>query len=252
MGLVKKDDGWRMPDELWAKLEPLLPPRPEHPLGYHNPRVPDRQAMDAILLVLRASMQWGALRAAGICHPSSAYRRFREWLAAGADGLRRTGGHQLELVGIGRGDGQCAAGWGKTGPNPTDRGKTGTKKSLLTDSRGAPSASWLVAPTRTASSWRVPHSSPFQSPGLRPLKPRVSTSGRTWGTTTTRCDGSPRNSASRCTCRDVGRGNARRSAMLESRRGGGWWSAATPGSIASVDCWSVGRSARIPTWGCCT
>jgi len=26
----------------------------------------------------------------------------------------------------------------KTGPNPTDRAKTGTKKSLLTDSRGAP------------------------------------------------------------------------------------------------------------------
>jgi transposase len=84
MGLVKQDDGWRMPDELWAKLEPLLPPRPEHPLGCHNPRVPDRQAMDAILLVLRTGMQWGALKATGICHPSSAYRRFREWAEAGA------------------------------------------------------------------------------------------------------------------------------------------------------------------------
>jgi len=42
MGLVAKDDGWRMPDELWAQIEPLLPPRPEHPLGCHNPRVPDR------------------------------------------------------------------------------------------------------------------------------------------------------------------------------------------------------------------
>lgn len=83
MGVVKKDDGWRLPDELWAKMEPLLPPRPEHPLGCHNPRVPDRQAMDAILLVLRTGMQWGALKATGICHPSSAYRRFREWLAAG-------------------------------------------------------------------------------------------------------------------------------------------------------------------------
>jgi len=26
MGLVEKDDGWRMPDAVWAKLEPLLPP----------------------------------------------------------------------------------------------------------------------------------------------------------------------------------------------------------------------------------
>jgi transposase len=83
MGVLRKDDGWRIPDELWNKLEPLLPPRPEHPLGCHNPRVPDRNAMDAILLVLRTGMQWHALKATGICHPSSAYRRFREWLGAG-------------------------------------------------------------------------------------------------------------------------------------------------------------------------
>ncbi len=83
MGLAKQDDGWRMPEELWAKLEPLLPPRPKHPLGCHNPRTPDRRAMDAILLVLRTGMQWQALDATGICGYSSAYRRFREWAAAG-------------------------------------------------------------------------------------------------------------------------------------------------------------------------
>ncbi len=53
MGLVKKDDGWRIPDELWEQLEPLLPARPSHPLGCHNPRVADRSTMNAILLVLR-------------------------------------------------------------------------------------------------------------------------------------------------------------------------------------------------------
>jgi len=83
VGMLKKDDGWRLPDELWTKLEALLPERPEHPLGCHNPRVPDRSAMDAILLVLRTGMQWHALKATGVCHPSSAYRRFREWLKAG-------------------------------------------------------------------------------------------------------------------------------------------------------------------------
>jgi transposase len=81
--VLREDDGWRIPDELWARMEPLLPSRPEHPLGGHNPRVPDRSAMDAILLVLRTGMQWHALKTTGICHPSSAYRRFREWLAAG-------------------------------------------------------------------------------------------------------------------------------------------------------------------------
>jgi RHS repeat-associated protein len=49
MGLISRDDGWRMPDWLWERVEPLLPERPSHPLGCHNPRVPDRDAMDAIL-----------------------------------------------------------------------------------------------------------------------------------------------------------------------------------------------------------
>jgi hypothetical protein len=46
-------------------MEPLLPERPAHPLGCHNPRVPDRVAMNAILLVLRTGMQWNALSATG-------------------------------------------------------------------------------------------------------------------------------------------------------------------------------------------
>ena len=83
MGLVTKDDGWRIPDRLWVRIEPLLPPRKEHPLGCHNPRVPDRNALNGILFVLRTGCQWNALNATGICSCASAYRRFREWEAAG-------------------------------------------------------------------------------------------------------------------------------------------------------------------------
>lgn len=136
-----------MPEELWAKIEPLLPPRPEHPLGCHNPRVPDRAAMEAILLVLRTGMQWQALKATGLCHPSSAYRRFREWLEAGVfSEFWRLGLMAYDaLVGIDwqwmSVDGamtKAPLGGEKTGPNPTDRAKTGTKRSLLTDGRGVP------------------------------------------------------------------------------------------------------------------
>lgn len=83
MGLVTKDDGWRLNDKLWKQIEPLLPPRKVHPLGCHNPRVPDRDAMNAILFVLRTGCQWNALDATCICSCSSAYRRFREWAEAG-------------------------------------------------------------------------------------------------------------------------------------------------------------------------
>ena len=83
MGLVQRDDGWRIPDSLWRELEPLLPERKAHPLGCHNPRVPDRAAMNAILFVLRTGCQWNALKATGICSSSSAHRRFLEWTKAG-------------------------------------------------------------------------------------------------------------------------------------------------------------------------
>lgn len=74
---------WGMPDALWERLQPLLPPRPSHPLGCHRPRVDDRRAMDAIFFVLRTGCQWNALRATGICSSSAAHRRFQEWTRAG-------------------------------------------------------------------------------------------------------------------------------------------------------------------------
>jgi len=83
MGQMIQDSGWRIPDALWEQMVPLLPPRPSHPLGCHNPRVPDRAAMDAIFFVLRTGSQWGALSATGICSKSSAHRRFTEWVEAG-------------------------------------------------------------------------------------------------------------------------------------------------------------------------
>jgi transposase len=80
---VAYQDKWRIPDELWAKIEPLLPPGKPHPLGCHNPPVDSRKAMDAIFFVLRTGCQWNALNATGICSSSSAHRRYQEWTAAG-------------------------------------------------------------------------------------------------------------------------------------------------------------------------
>jgi transposase len=42
-------------------MKRLLPARPPHPVGCHNPRVPDRDAMSAILFVRRTGCQWNAL-----------------------------------------------------------------------------------------------------------------------------------------------------------------------------------------------
>ena len=148
MGLLNRKDSWRIPDDLWAQMEPLLPPRKPHPLGCHNPRVPDRDAMNAILLVLRTGMQWNALKLTELrCSSSAAHRRFREWTEAGVfDAFWRAGLLAYdELVGLDWSflsmDGattKAPLGGADTGPNPTDRGKCGTKRSILTDTTGIP------------------------------------------------------------------------------------------------------------------
>jgi putative transposase len=141
------DDQWRIPDALWERIESLLPPRPSHRFGGHNPRVHDRRAMDAISFVLRTGCQWNALNATGLCSSSSAHRRFQERPAAGvfvtlwATGLQEYD----ELVGLDwewlAMDGamtKAPLGGERTGRNPTDRGKQGTKRSLLVEAHGIP------------------------------------------------------------------------------------------------------------------
>src|SRR4051812_49450093 len=127
MGQMIQDSGWRIPDDLWEQMVPLLPPRPRHPLGCHNPRVPDRAAMDAIFFVLRTGSQWGALSATGICSKSSAHRRFTEWVEAGGvhkflrrGGLRDVGVVGVDWWGVGRHRAMASTplGGGESGPKP--------------------------------------------------------------------------------------------------------------------------------------
>ena len=108
----------------------VLAERPSHPLGCHNPRVADRDAMDAILLVLRTGMQWNALNATGICSSSWPIGGFRSgWRRAvfeafwrqellGCDELK---GDRVGVAVVRWGDGEGAA-WRreKTGAEDPD------------------------------------------------------------------------------------------------------------------------------------
>ena len=126
---------------------PLLPPRKPHPLGCHRPRVDDRKAMDAIFFVLRTGCQWNALNETGICSSSAAHRRFQEWTEADVfvalweqglvdyDALQGIDWAWLAMDGAMT---KAPLGGKKVGKNPTDRGKIGTKRSVLTDGGGVP------------------------------------------------------------------------------------------------------------------
>ena len=118
-----------------------------HPLGGGRPRVPDRTCANGICYVLRTGCHWKALDATGICSGSTAHLRFQEWVAAGVFlelwrvGLERYDelkGLDWSWLSLDRAMTKSPLGGGKTGPNPTDRGKRGVKRSLLTDAQGIP------------------------------------------------------------------------------------------------------------------
>ena len=80
----KTTTDFRISDELWAVVEPLLPVRVNtHRFGGGRPRVPDRRCADAIFYVLRTGCQWEALNQTNLCAKSTAHDRFSEWVEAG-------------------------------------------------------------------------------------------------------------------------------------------------------------------------
>jgi len=78
-----RGDSFRIPDEMWARMEALLPAPPKHnPHNGGRPRLDPRQVADGIFFVLRTGIQWKALpREFG--SGSSVHRYFQQWEHAG-------------------------------------------------------------------------------------------------------------------------------------------------------------------------
>ena len=167
---------FQVSDELWEVLAPLIPKRVNtHRFGGGRPRVPDRTCANGICYVLRTGCQWKALDATGICSGSTAHLRFQEWVAAGVfRELWRVGLERYdELQGLDWSwlsmDGamtKAPLGGGKTGRNPTDRGKIGVKRSLLTEAPGVPVGGGRGQPPRHEAgahgglAWNLPRPTP--------------------------------------------------------------------------------------------
>jgi putative transposase len=73
--------GFELSDEFWEEVAKVLPP-PKAKKRAGRPRMADRQAMTAIVYILRTGMQWKALpRSLGAA--STVHDRFQEWREAG-------------------------------------------------------------------------------------------------------------------------------------------------------------------------
>src|SRR6266446_9681185 len=142
---------WIVSDELWKRIEPLLP-RVERRFRYPGrKRLPDRRALQGILFVLQTGI---AASAAG-----ARLRRRLDLLpplgrvAAGgcvgaaprAAACRAAGRRRARVVAGGRRLQPCASekGGSATGPSPVDRARNGSKHHLLVDATGIPLA-WTV------------------------------------------------------------------------------------------------------------
>ena len=77
---------WRVTDDFWARVEPLIPVRQRmadkryvRKPGAGRPAKPPRQVFEAIMFVLRTGCQWRALPRGGFGSASAVHKRFLEW-----------------------------------------------------------------------------------------------------------------------------------------------------------------------------
>ncbi|MFF3412501.1 IS5 family transposase [Streptomyces sp. NPDC002742] len=136
---------WIVDGDLWALIEPLLPPWSERSPG---PRpVADRLCLQGILYVLCNDIAWQLLPPELVFGSGqTCWRRLEQWQQAGVfDQLHRILLAELNAAGQldwSRAcvDGPCPRekGGADTGPSPVDRRKTGSKHHLICDGHGTP------------------------------------------------------------------------------------------------------------------
>jgi transposase len=73
---------WKVRDELWEVVEPMLPVAQGNPQG-GRPRVDDRVCFNAIVFVLFTGIAWRHLPSEMGCSPATAHRRLVAWQQAG-------------------------------------------------------------------------------------------------------------------------------------------------------------------------
>jgi transposase len=143
-------------DELWEHVQPLLPPPPQRRFRFPGRKPLDyRKILTGILFVLKTGMAWEDLPAELGCgcgktcrHYLRAWHRAGVWLELHAVLLAElNGADQIDWrrALIDASFAKAPEGGEDTGPNPTDRGKSGSKHHVMTDARGIPLAATVTA-----------------------------------------------------------------------------------------------------------
>jgi transposase len=131
-----------------------LPDEAPKPQG-GRPRIDDRSVLAGIIFDLKSGIPWNMLpKEMGCGSGSTCWRRLRDWQEAGMwEELQRVLLNRLgeadridwDRVSPDSASVPAKRGRQRTGPNPTDRGKAGSKRHVVADQRGIPLAVVLSA-----------------------------------------------------------------------------------------------------------
>ena len=133
---------WDVPDDLWERIEPVMLEL-DPPKSKGRNRVDQRKMLEGIIFRLRSGCQWNHLPKE-LGDDSTIHRTFQRWVGCGAlEGIwavlieecQELGGVNWEWQSADCSMGKGAFWGGAIGRNPTDRGKAGSKKSILVDGR---------------------------------------------------------------------------------------------------------------------
>lgn len=147
---------WQLSDSFWERIKPLLPKpksrfrgrgKMRRNVGGRPPADP-RQIMAGILYVLRTGCQWNAVPKE-FGSGKTLHRYFQRWAKArvfkrmwqaGLEEYDELHGLEWKWQAADGAMTKAPLGGQATGPNPTDRAKGGTKRSLLVEAKGLPLA----------------------------------------------------------------------------------------------------------------
>ena len=157
-------------DELWEIVEPFLPaPKPRRFRYPGRKPTENRVALSAIIFVLKTGIPWEDVPDEMGCSGMTAWTRLHEWQEAGIwekipvailQKLEDKDKLDWEHGIVDSSSVRAAIGGEKTGPNPTDRAKPGTKHHALSEGNGLPLSTTVTQAnrndiTQTSHNWSL-------------------------------------------------------------------------------------------------
>ncbi|MHC5909371.1 transposase, partial [Streptomyces sp. S6] len=161
-------------EPLWDQFAALLPEHVDtHPLGCHNPRIPDRTVFEHVIAALVHGSGYERIAAPG-CSDRTIRRRVRHWARLGMaeqvhalalEAYDRMIGLELAELSVDGCITKAPCGGEAAGRSPVDRGKQGLKRSVATEAHGVPLGIVSAGANR--------HDSPLLVPTLEAVKEQV-------------------------------------------------------------------------------